>query len=147
MCNFCQNYDISNEGAGSEVDDQQLAEMMLDLQRRGCHNINLVTPTHVDLWLDHSLADLRIRRSGLDIDRNGMFQALRHKGIGVNVHYIPVHLHPFYRKQFGTLPGLCPAAEAAYEQILSIPMFAAMTEGQTREVIDRLNATVAEHRR
>lgn len=47
MCNFCQNYDISSEGAGIEVDAQQLAEMMLDLQRRGCHNVNLVTPTHV----------------------------------------------------------------------------------------------------
>ena len=47
MCNFCQNYDISNEGAGHEVDDQQLANMMLALQNAGCHNINFVTPTHV----------------------------------------------------------------------------------------------------
>jgi perosamine synthetase len=66
---------------------------------------------------------IRLQSAGLDIDRNGMFQALRQKGIGVNVHYIPVHLHPFYRKQFGTRPGLCPVAEEAYEQILSIPMF------------------------
>jgi len=47
LCNFCQNYDISHLGRGIEVDDNQLAEMMLDLQERGCHNINLVTPTHV----------------------------------------------------------------------------------------------------
>lgn len=47
MCNFCQNYDISHEGVGYEIDDQQLAGIMLELQNRGCHNINFVTPTHV----------------------------------------------------------------------------------------------------
>ena len=46
-CNFCQNYDISHEGWGREVTAEQLAEMMLHLQNRGCHNINLVTPSHV----------------------------------------------------------------------------------------------------
>lgn len=47
MCNFCQNYDISHQGYGREVSDSELASMMLSLQSQGCHNINLVTPTHV----------------------------------------------------------------------------------------------------
>lgn len=47
MCHFCQNWDISHEGYGEEVTDGELGEMMLSLQKRGCHNINLVTPTHV----------------------------------------------------------------------------------------------------
>jgi putative pyruvate formate lyase activating enzyme len=46
-CVFCQNYDIAQLGAGHEVSSEQLAEMMLHLQQRGCHNINLVTPSHV----------------------------------------------------------------------------------------------------
>ncbi len=46
-CVFCQNWPIAHEGRGSEISDERLAEMMIDLQRRGCHNINLVTPTHV----------------------------------------------------------------------------------------------------
>ena len=46
-CVFCQNWPISHEGWGREVSDEDLADMMLDLQRIGCHNINLVTPTHV----------------------------------------------------------------------------------------------------
>ncbi len=46
-CVFCQNYPLAHEGRGRRVSDQELAEMMLDLQNRGCHNINLVTPTHV----------------------------------------------------------------------------------------------------
>lgn len=47
LCNFCQNYDISHLGEGTEVSNKQLAGFMLDLQERGCHNINLVTPSHL----------------------------------------------------------------------------------------------------
>jgi putative pyruvate formate lyase activating enzyme len=46
-CVFCQNYGISHEGQGMEVDSGQLAAMMVSLQKQGCHNINLVTPSHV----------------------------------------------------------------------------------------------------
>ena len=47
LCNFCQNYDISHEGHGYEVSDEQLVDMMINLQNKGCHNINFVTPSHV----------------------------------------------------------------------------------------------------
>jgi len=46
-CVFCQNWPIAHEGRGSDISDARLAAMMLELQRRGCHNINVVTPTHV----------------------------------------------------------------------------------------------------
>ncbi len=46
-CVFCQNWPIAHEGRGREISDDRLAEMMLELQRIGCHNINLVTPTHI----------------------------------------------------------------------------------------------------
>jgi len=46
-CNFCQNFDISHGGVGRPVTDSELAGMMLSLQDQGCHNINLVTPSHV----------------------------------------------------------------------------------------------------
>jgi putative pyruvate formate lyase activating enzyme len=45
-CRFCQNYPVSQLGVGREVEAAELAGMMLELQQRGCHNINLVTPTH-----------------------------------------------------------------------------------------------------
>lgn len=47
MCTFCQNYEISHLGEGYEVTNSQLADMMLNLQEAGCHNVNLVTPSHV----------------------------------------------------------------------------------------------------
>ena len=57
LCSFCQNYDISHEGQGRIVTDEQLAQMMLELQRVGCHNINFVTPSHVTA---HILSALEI---------------------------------------------------------------------------------------
>ena len=45
-CKFCQNYQISQEGLGNEINDAQLADLMIMLQSKGCHNINLVSPTH-----------------------------------------------------------------------------------------------------
>jgi perosamine synthetase len=68
-------------------------------------------------------------------DRGAAFRALRQAGFGVNVHYAPVHLHPFYRQRFGTGSGLCPLAEAASEQILSLPIFPAMTDADVHSVI------------
>lgn len=71
----------------------------------------------------------------LSADRNEIFLALRAENIGVNVHYIPVHLHPYYRKNFGAREGLCPVAEKAYACILSLPMFAAMTDKDSDDVV------------
>jgi perosamine synthetase len=68
-------------------------------------------------------------------NRARVFAALRAEGIGVNVHYVPVHLHPFYRQRFETEPGLCPVAEAAYEQLLSLPIFPRMTDADADDVI------------
>lgn len=62
-------------------------------------------------------------------DRGQVFSEMRTAGIGVNVHYSPVHLHTFYRNTFGYGPGLCPIAEAAAERILTLPIFPAMTDG------------------
>jgi len=70
--------------------------------------------------------------------RSQLFNDMRTGGIGVNVHYVPVHLHPFYQNKFGTHRGLCPVAESAYEQILSIPMFPKMTNGDVDTVVETM---------
>ena len=78
---------------------------------------------------------IRLDVTQLRATRTEVFAALRAEGIGVNVHYIPVHLHPFYRERFGTGPGLCPVAEAAYEQIISLPIFPCMSDDDIDDVI------------
>ena len=97
-----------------------------------------------DVLHAYHLYVIRLQLNSQDKARNAVFRSLRQKGIGVNVHYIPVHLHPFYQKEFGTKPGLCPVAECAYEQILSLPISAAITDEQTRKVISALKETIAE---
>ncbi len=85
---------------------------------------------------------LRLDLARLRADRGAVFRALRAEGIGVNVHYIPVHLHPYYRQRFGTGPGLCAAAEAAYEEIISLPIFPRMTGGDVDDVIAAVRKVV-----
>lgn len=60
-------------------------------------------------------------------ERDALFRRLRANGIGANVHYVPVHLHPYYRNVVGTREGLCPVAEAAYREILTLPLWPGMT--------------------
>lgn len=71
--------------------------------------------------------------------RKNIFEFMREEGIGVNVHYIPVHFHPYYRKNFNTAEGLCPVAEAAYEQLLSLPLHPAMDEEDVDHVAAKLS--------
>ncbi len=76
------------------------------------------------------------------IDRDRVFARLRADGIGANVHYAPVYLNSHYRK-LGYKPGLCPVAEAVSRQILTLPMFPAMTAGDVRRVVGALTRATA----
>jgi perosamine synthetase len=81
---------------------------------------------------------IRLNEDRLGADRGRVFAALRAEGIGVNVHYLPVYLHSYYRERFGTRPGLCPQAETAYEEILSLPIYPGMSDEDTNDVIEAL---------
>jgi perosamine synthetase len=70
-----------------------------------------------------------------ELDRGEVFKALRAENLGVNVHYIPVHLQPYYREHFGYRAGNYPAAEKAYSQLISLPMFHSMTDRDVDDVI------------
>ncbi len=85
---------------------------------------------------------VRVDRKAVGLDRAEVFAALRDAGIGAAVHYIPVHLHPFYRERFGTEPGLCPVAEAAYEEILSLPIFPTMSDAEIEMVVASLEQVI-----
>ncbi len=78
---------------------------------------------------------IRLDLEKLTADRAQIFRALRAENIGVNVHYIPVHLHPYYRERFGFRGGEFPIAEDAYERLISLPMFHAMTGQDVKDVI------------
>lgn len=99
--------------------------------------ISGVTPLAVrkDAVHAYHLYVVRLDLDQFSADRARVFAALRAEGIGVNVHYVPVHLHPFYRKNYATVPGMCPVSERAYEQILTLPLFPHMSNGDVAEVV------------
>ena len=101
-----------------------------------------VTPLTKPSRVQHAYHLYVVRVSALVADRQVVFSALREAQIGVNVHYLPVYLHSFYRERFGTGPGLCPVAEEAYEEILSLPMFPEMTDGDVGRVVETLSQAV-----
>lgn len=73
---------------------------------------------------------------GADVNRTEFFTYLREHNIGVQVHYIPVHLQPYYRQRFGYKPGDFPRAENFYAQEISIPLFPGLTREQQEYVIE-----------
>ena len=93
------------------------------------------------------LYPIRINRERLTADRAQVFRALRAENIGVNVHYIPVHLHPYYRQQFGYKGGEFPVAEDAYGRLISLPMFHAMTDQDVDDVIRAVGKVLGRYRR
>ncbi len=67
--------------------------------------------------------------------RDQLFDALRNRGIGVNMHYLPVHLQPYYRA-LGGRPGLCPESEAYAATAMTLPLYPALTDAQQDHVIN-----------
>lgn len=90
---------------------------------------------------------LRLALTRLTADRQRIFEALHAEGIRVNVHYIPVHLLRYYRDQFGTSKGQCPVAEKAYQEIISLPIFPAMSDGDVADVVTGVNKVLEHCRR
>ena len=81
------------------------------------------------------LYPIRLDLERLSSGRGDVFRALRAENIGVNVHYIPVHRHPYYRDRFGYQGGEYPVAEDAYERLISLPMFHGMSDGDVEDVV------------
>jgi perosamine synthetase len=89
---------------------------------------------------------IQLRLEELRVDRAAIFQTLRQRGLGVNVHYIPVHFHPYYQR-LGWKKGDFPIAEGAYERLVTLPLFPAMSDEDVERVIDVVTSVLTESRR
>jgi perosamine synthetase len=112
-------------------------------------DLDAVNPLPVCPNVTHAyhLYVVRLNLSKLRVGRGMIFEALRAEGIGVNVHYIPVYLHPYYRKRFAIGSALCPVAEDAYESIISLPLWAGMAQSDVQDVIDAVQKVMAAYRK
>ena len=118
---------VSTRAARAAVYDNILADLPLDLPAQ-----------HPDTNSSWHLYVIRVQQAA---QRCALFEALRAGGLGVNVHYIPVHLQPYYTAK-GFVPGQFPAAEDYYARAISIPLYATMTDAQQQTVSDLLHRHV-----
>ena len=90
---------------------------------------------------------LQLNLERLRISRNEFVELLKQYQIGTSVHFIPLHLHPYYRETFGYRPQDLPQASAAFERIVSLPLYPKMTEAQVLQVISAVREIVRQRRR
>jgi len=89
---------------------------------------------------------LRLRPGALTIDRNRFIQELSERNIGTSVHFIPIHVHPYYRDKYGFKPDSFPVAYAEYRRILSLPLHPGLSDGDVGHVIEAVLDVVRSHR-
>ncbi|HXH37638.1 MAG TPA: DegT/DnrJ/EryC1/StrS aminotransferase family protein [Thermoanaerobaculia bacterium] len=93
------------------------------------------------------LYPLRLHLDRLSIDRASFVQLLRERRIGVSVHFIPLHLHPYYRDLYGYAPDDFPVAYREYQREISLPIYSMMSDDDVESVIGAVMEIAAAHRR
>lgn len=145
MADLGYNYRLTDIGCALGLSQMRKLEGNLsrrrriaDLYRAGLKDIpGIILPAvRNDVLPAWHLYPIRFNPSSFRAGRADIFAALRAENIGVNVHYIPVHTHPYYRQRFGYKGGEYPVAEAAYETLISLPMFHAMSDEDVQDVIE-----------
>jgi perosamine synthetase len=90
---------------------------------------------------------IRLATDRIGIDRAAVIEGLKACGIGTSVHFIPLHLHPYYRDRWGYRPADLPVAAREYERVVSLPIWPGMTDGDLDRVTDALESVLAPARR
>ena len=153
MVELGYNYRLTD--IGSALGSSQLSRLGEFLERR-----RALAARYLERLSGHPYLDLPVVEPGADpawhfcfaqlrldrlrVDRGAVYKALRAEGIGVNVHYIPVHQHPFYRDRYPDLAF--PVADGAYERLLTLPLHAGMTTADVDDVVAALDKVTGAYR-
>jgi dTDP-4-amino-4,6-dideoxygalactose transaminase len=90
------------------------------------------------------LYSLRLNLDLLTIDRKQFIEELKKRGLGCSVHWMPLHLHPYYREHYNYHKGLFPKAESLWLRQISLPIYPSMTEAERDYVIESVEAVSKE---
>jgi dTDP-4-amino-4,6-dideoxygalactose transaminase len=99
-----------------------------------------VQPNRIHSW---HLYVIRLRLDRLNIDRAQFITELQQRGIGTSVHWMPLHMHPYYRETYGYAPGDLPVAHGLYPEIITLPLYPDMSEEDVRYVSDSIKDIIA----
>ena len=90
---------------------------------------------------------LRLNLERLTISRNQFMEELRARNIGTSVHFIPAHIHPYYRNRYGFKPNDFPVAYQEYQRMLSLPLYPKMKDQDVEDVINAVLQVVQKFRK
>ena len=105
------------------------------------NNKDRFTPLINNHYSAYHIYVLKLNLENLNKDRDTIFKELKNSGIGVNVHYMPIYLHPYY-KRLGYEAGLCPVAEDIYTRIITLPIFPVLKDNEIECVYEKINIVI-----
>jgi perosamine synthetase len=158
-------YEIPELGHNFRITDfqcalglSQLKKLALFIQRRReiaaryneafAKTEEIITPFEEDfVKAVYHIYVIQLRIERLKVGRKEILEALRAENIGVTVHYMPIHLHPFYRDKFGYKPGDYPKAEGYYERAITLPIFPKMSDEDVKDVIEAVRKVITSYRK
>jgi dTDP-4-amino-4,6-dideoxygalactose transaminase/LmbE family N-acetylglucosaminyl deacetylase len=148
-------YNLSDIAAGLGLAQLHKADRMWARRRMIAHQYNrafaelpeLQTPAdRPDCQHAWHLYMLRLNLEQLEIDRRQFILALKELGIGTSVHFIPLHMQPYYRQKYAYRPEDYPVAYQEYLREVSLPIYSGMTDADVARVIGAVKELVSEHR-
>ena len=128
---------------------QKRRREIVKIYNRELQNIEEIIVPYVKKNVKHSwhLYIIQLDLDNLKVDRDYIFKALREENIGVNVHYIPIHYHSYYKKKFKLEKGILPNVEELFPKIITIPLFQKMSDDDVYDVINALEKVIKFYRK
>lgn len=145
------NYRMTDIQASLGISQLKKLDMFLEKRRKYAAAYNIGFKDLEGIIIPHQLEEansawhlyiIQLGTEKLAVGRRAVFDALRQRNIGVNVHYIPVYYHPHYRK-LGYEKGICPEAEKLYERIVTLPLFPGMEQTDVEYITDNVKDIVS----
>jgi dTDP-4-amino-4,6-dideoxygalactose transaminase len=149
-------YNLTDVAAALGIQQLRKADRFWELRQRcatlynaGFKDVPEITVPYVEPDVQHAwhLYVIQLNLEQLGTSRNAFIELLKRENIGTSVHFIPLHLHPYYRDTFGYRPEDFPNASSAFERIVSLPIYPKMTDGDVQYVIEAVKKLVRQHRR
>jgi dTDP-4-amino-4,6-dideoxygalactose transaminase len=149
-------YNLTDVAASLGVQQLTRADALLDARQKiasafqagleGVDELELPRelPNRQHAW--HLFA-VRLNLELLDVDRRGFIEEMNSRGVAASVHWLPLHMQPYYRDTYGYRPEQFPQAAATWPRLVSLPIFPGMTEAEINHVIASVKAIASEHRR
>jgi perosamine synthetase len=127
----------------------ELRERYAGLYNEGISDLTEISRPVVIESAQHAwhLYVIQLNLERLKINRNEFIELLKKENIGTSVHFIPLHLHPYYRKTYGYTPSDFPNATSVYERIISLPLYPRMTERDVADVIEAVRTIIKQNRK